>query len=107
MPVEKSYYERLGYNIYQIRRRRGISQEKLAEGANCSQKYISQIESGQARLSAFMCAKIALALNTSMDSLFFDVAENEEQSIHTANEPELVLLEEISKAVQHYLEAKK
>lgn len=54
-----------------------------------------------------MCAKIAVALNTSMDSLFFDVAESEEQSIHTANEPELVLLEEISKAVQHYLEAKK
>jgi len=63
---EVAFYLRLGQNIYQLRKSRKISQEELAWRADCSQKYISNIELGKARASVVLCARIAAALHCSM-----------------------------------------
>ena len=85
---EAAFYVRLGQNIYQLRKARKISQEELARRADCSQKYISNIELGKARPSAVLCARIAVALHCSTDALFADILSREQTSdlIVTASE---------------------
>ena len=61
------FYEQLGQNIYHRRKMLNISQEELSRRADCSQKYISKIETGQAKPSAVLCVRIAKALHCSMD----------------------------------------
>jgi transcriptional regulator with XRE-family HTH domain len=55
--------EELGRKVLEYRRRRGLSQEKLADEANISRNYVSLIERGEARnISSNVLDQIAIAL---------------------------------------------
>lgn len=101
------FYEQLGQNIYHRRKMLNISQEELSRRADCSQKYISKIETGQAKPSAVLCVRIAKALHCSMDMLFTGILSEGEANHFVVTATERVLMDEILQAVQNYLKHKK
>jgi transcriptional regulator with XRE-family HTH domain len=52
----------LARNVRGLRRRHGLSQEELADGASLDRTYISQIERGVGNPSLRVIAQIAVAL---------------------------------------------
>lgn len=60
----------LGLRIKELRKLRGISQEKLAEKVGIEQNNISRIENGINYPSAETLNNIALALNVDINELF-------------------------------------
>lgn len=63
----------LGLNIRAERRRKDLSQEKLAELANMSLSSIGFVERGQQNISALNLIAIAKALNIDINDLIKDV----------------------------------
>lgn len=59
-----------GQNIIDLRKEKGISQEKLAELSNLHRTYIGGVERGERNLSLFNIIKIVKALNTNINRLF-------------------------------------
>lgn len=68
--------EAVGRKIKTARRRRGLSQQALAELVDCSPTFISYIESGTKSMAMETFVRIANALNVSSDELLADVLEN-------------------------------
>ena len=99
---EVAFYLRLGQNIYQLRKSRKISQEELAWRADCSQKYISNIELGKARASVVLCARIAAALHCSTDALFADILSREQTADFIVTASDRALMHEVLRAVEEY-----
>ena len=62
----------LGSRIREIRNRKKMTQENLAEGCNCEKANISRIESGQTNLTLRSLYKIAKALDVHITELFID-----------------------------------
>lgn len=62
-------YEKLGDNIRACREFRGLTQEKLAEISNISEKHLSKIERGKINIKIDTLVGIAQALNMSVDKL--------------------------------------
>lgn len=65
-------YEKLGDNIRACREFRGLTQEKLAELLNISEKHLSKIERGKINIKIDTLVGIAQALNMSVDKLLTD-----------------------------------
>lgn len=65
-------YALIGAKIKYLRTQAGLSQEELAEFADVSPVYISNIERGEKSPSLKTIVSVAIALNTSMDSLLPD-----------------------------------
>jgi transcriptional regulator with XRE-family HTH domain len=61
---------RFGQTIRQLRETNGWSQELLAERANLNRSYLGEIERGAAIPSIATAAKVALAFDISLSSLF-------------------------------------
>lgn len=61
----------IGRRIKEVRRAQGISQEKLAELADLSTQYMSQIETAARKASLTSLVKISNALNVSLDELLY------------------------------------
>ncbi|MDR2069050.1 MAG: helix-turn-helix domain-containing protein [Spirochaetaceae bacterium] len=57
-------------NIKRFRRRKGLSQEKLAEKMGISTNYLSDIETGKGWVSPFSLVKMANALEIEVFELF-------------------------------------
>ena len=104
---EAAFYARLGRNIHHLRKLKKISQEELSRCVDCSQKYISKIETSQAKPSAVLCVRIAKALHCSMDMLFTGILSEGEANHFVVTATERVLMDEILQAVQNYLNHKK
>lgn len=104
---EAAFFVQLGQNIYNLRKACGISQDELSWKADCSQKYISKIESGQARPSAVLCVRIAAALHCSMDVLFTGILSEDQTNQFLISASDRILVDEILQAVHNYLEHKK
>ena len=62
--------EKLGLRIRKLRRKRNISQEKLAEISNLHRTYIGAIERGERNVSIVNICRICKALNTDLSELF-------------------------------------
>lgn len=62
--------EELGEKIKRMRQNRGLTQEKLAEAADISQRALSAIERGENFVTAETLDKIIAALNTSSEEIF-------------------------------------
>lgn len=65
-------YKRLGNRIEELRRKRGITQEQLAEKAGLHRAYFWDIENGR-NISMKTAYRIAKALDVSLSELFEDV----------------------------------
>ena len=104
---DAAFYVQLGRNIYDLRKAHDISQEELSQRADCSQKYISKIETGQARPSAVLCVRIAAALHCSMDVLFTGILSEDQTNQFLINASDRILMDEILQAVHNYLAHKK
>ena len=61
--------DRFGAKLRQIRQRKGISQEKLAEMAGLHRTYVSLVERGECNVSLLNIEKLALALEVSLAKL--------------------------------------
>ena len=61
---------RLGQRLKSYRLHKGLSQEKLAELANCHPTYIGQLERGEKNATIESILKISSALNISLSELF-------------------------------------
>lgn len=66
--MEKSEFKKeIGFKIKVARMRQKISQEKLAEMADCSLSYIGFIERGEMSLSLYNFVKISSVLHLDMN----------------------------------------
>ena len=65
-------YKLVGQRIRAMRKKRGMTQEQLAELAEISPQHCSGIETGAAKVSLPALIKIANVLEASMDELLMD-----------------------------------
>ena len=61
--------ERVGLNLQNLRRARGLSQEELAHRAQVHQTYLSGVERGKRNASVLVLARIAVALDADIEDL--------------------------------------
>lgn len=67
--------EKLGKAIVQLRKQRGLAQEKFANDAEIDRRYMSDIENGKRNISIDVIERVANCLNISVSELF-SVAES-------------------------------
>lgn len=60
---------RVGLNVQQLRRARGLSQEELAHRAQVHQTYLSGVETGRRNPSIVVLQRIAEALGSDIEDL--------------------------------------
>jgi len=83
MRLKKDFGSRIKY----LRKKTGITQEKLAEIVGIDAKHISHIETGRSFPKAELIEKFATALNIDYKELFlFDRANSREIMINEINE---------------------
>lgn len=68
-------YSEIGTNIRKARKKRGITQEELANVADISTQHLCRIENGVRTPSLETVHRIAYALGTTADVLFGNVAD--------------------------------
>ena len=64
---------KFGEKVRKERKRKGLSQEKLAEIADVHRTYIGMIERAEKNITLVNITKIASALNLTIEELFKDV----------------------------------
>lgn len=62
-------YEKLGIRIKEVRLKRGLTQDNLAEMVGCNTSHISNIENNYTKLSLNVLLAIANSLDVSIDYL--------------------------------------
>ena len=68
--MSKNYQKKLGKNIRDIRKYKGLSQEKLAELVNKTRNYIGMVERAEINVPVSVIFDIAKALNIHPKELF-------------------------------------
>ena len=68
--------------LLHVRQQRNLTQEKLAESANISSSYYSQVEGGLKSPSAFIIASVAKALGVSADYILYGHHTVSEDAMH-------------------------
>ena len=97
----------IGRRIKEIRKSKGLSQEKLAEKAETSPNYLSRMERGTDNPTLDMLIKLANALEVEMWEMFNfghvknhkELKESLQTFIKTADEPTLRLASKLIRAV--------
>ena len=69
-------YVAIGKRVKQLRKKRGMSQEQLAELIDVSVPHMSNIENGKTKFSLQVLVDLANALNTTPDALLLDQLEH-------------------------------
>lgn len=90
----------LGKKIKVIRKRRGISQQTLAELTDCTPTHICYCESGRRHVSLETLVRIANALNVTSDELLIDSLEN---TVKVSNHEFAALLADCNEYELHVL----
>jgi len=70
--VKKERLIKFGNKVREIRLKKGLSQEELAEKANVHRTYIGMIERAEKNITLLNIEKIAIALDVSIVELFTD-----------------------------------
>ena len=70
MPVFPQHRRVLGDALRKHRKKAGLSQELLAERADLSSKYVSEVERGNKTISVDALARIAKAMSVRLRELF-------------------------------------
>ena len=71
---KETFKKEIGFKIKVERMRKKISQEKLAEMADCSLSYIGFVERGEMSLSLYNFLKIASVLGLSIDEFLKELS---------------------------------
>jgi transcriptional regulator with XRE-family HTH domain len=61
--------KRVGLNVQRLRRKRGLSQEELADRADIHQTYLSGVETGKRNPSLLVLERIGKALGADVEDL--------------------------------------
>lgn len=72
-PHDKLIMKKLGKNIAQVRRSRGLTQEQLAELTDLSRRAVQSLEGGERWPRPSTLAVIAKALKTPFSTFFKDI----------------------------------
>lgn len=99
----------LGKRIAYLRKKRKLTQEKLAELANCSTNHISKLESARTNPSFELLANLAHSLNVEFKELFYfdenksiEFVRNElEKIIKKSDDNKIQLLYRIFKSIDY------
>ena len=78
-------YANIGNKIKQRRKEMGYSQEELAEMCEISASYVGHIERGTKKMSIPIAVNIANALHLSLDYLFLDAVDAQEDVLLRVN----------------------
>lgn len=70
--MKKERLIKFGNKVREIRLKKGLSQEELAEKANVHRTYIGMIERAEKNITLLNIEKIAIALDVSIVELFTD-----------------------------------
>ena len=70
MDLEKHILLKFGLKVREIRKERGLSQEKLAHKANLHRTYVGMIERAEKNITLLNIEKIAKALRVEIKDLF-------------------------------------
>ena len=62
-------FERIGRNIFKMRKEQGLSQEDLAGIMEIERSYLSEMENGHANFSITVLMKLSDALGTTPDKI--------------------------------------
>jgi transcriptional regulator with XRE-family HTH domain len=97
----------VGKRIRSLRKIKDLSQEKLAEKADISSKYLGEIERGRSNLTIDIMEKLSAALEVNLVDLFDSQHESSrailKQRIHSliqeANDKELKIIFRILKSI--------
>jgi transcriptional regulator with XRE-family HTH domain len=65
--------KRIGENLRMLRKRRGWSQQRLADEAGIVRRYLPELESGRKNVSALTLEKLAGALQVPLKEIMEDV----------------------------------
>lgn len=63
-------FKTLGRRVRDLRREKGLSQEKLAEKAELHRNYVGRVERGEPGVSLMVVAQLAGALGLSLEEFF-------------------------------------
>lgn len=66
---QRIYLKKVGLNIRQARKKKGMSQESLALAADLDRSYVGGVERGERNIAVINLKKIADALNVSLSEL--------------------------------------
>ena len=88
----KNLFQTLGRRIKEERKKRGLTQERLAELTGISNNFISYIESGRKTASLKTIKKIADALEIPLAGLFEGIPLSKKAKIDYATEQILYLI---------------
>lgn len=64
-------YSETGSRIWELRKKRGLTREKLSEMADISIQFLADIEKGRKSMTVATLRKLALALTTTTDYIVF------------------------------------
>lgn len=67
---DRAYRRVLGDRLRHLRAERGLTQEQLADRAGLAREYLSKVESGHRNPSLDIIARLAQALEVSLEDLF-------------------------------------
>ena len=101
-------YYKIGQRIRKFRKAYNLSQEQLAEKVGISTTHMSQIETGNTKLSLSVFAEIAKVLCVQTDELLYDIPQNNktvikgeiEEIFNSCSVREMYILMDLLKAVK-------
>lgn len=101
-------YKRIGLRIRNARRKKGISQERVCEMVGLSLSHMSNIETGNTKMSLPVLVAIANVLGVTTDDLLYDcIRENKkiylkeiDDMLKDCDEFEIQVMTDIMKAVK-------
>jgi XRE family transcriptional regulator, aerobic/anaerobic benzoate catabolism transcriptional regulator len=75
--TQDEYLRRLGHRVRQIRKQRGVTRKYLAGLSGVSERYLAQLETGEANVSVLLLREIANALNMTAEELIGETQPND------------------------------
>ena len=96
---QKAPLRRLGRRIKQLRKRRHLSQDQLAERAGISSKHLSEIERGNANITMLAIIAIANSLSVDVAELVRGIGTGAEQT-YTITQQDYEGMEAVWRAVE-------
>lgn len=68
--MTKSILHRFGHNLNRLRKRRGLTQEALADCSGLHRTYVGAVERGERNVSLLNIVALARGMNSSPSALF-------------------------------------